>query len=144
MTSPTRTVPSSAETVAENHCPADLMEIRRFLPWLVAVALFMENLDATIVNTAVPTISTSLGLAALGLWMVRRYMPDYRDPEAPRLDRTGFILFGAGVALLSYVLEVFGEHRLGNGAIVALLAISLALLAAYGWHGRHTATPVLE
>src|ERR1700709_2439170 len=32
-----------------------LAETKRFMPWLVAVALFMENLDATIVNTAVPT-----------------------------------------------------------------------------------------
>src|SRR3569833_642717 len=40
---------------------------RRYLPWLVAVALFMENLDATIVNTAVPTMAVSLGVAPLSL-----------------------------------------------------------------------------
>jgi hypothetical protein len=34
---------------------------------LVAVALFMENLDATIVNTAVPTIAASLEVAPLAL-----------------------------------------------------------------------------
>ena len=39
-------------------------EVRRYLPWLVAVALFMENLDATIVNTAVPTMSLALGVRA--------------------------------------------------------------------------------
>src|SRR3954468_9055946 len=42
-------------------------EIRRYLPWLVAVALFMENLDATIVNTAVPTMSANLGVEPLSL-----------------------------------------------------------------------------
>src|SRR4051812_41678245 len=42
-------------------------ETKRWLPWLVAVALFMENLDATIVNTAVPTMSASLGVAPLSL-----------------------------------------------------------------------------
>src|SRR5689334_25150846 len=41
--------------------------VLRYLPWLVAVALFMENLDATIVNTAVPTMSASLGVAPLSL-----------------------------------------------------------------------------
>src|SRR5438874_8042368 len=45
----------------------DLARVRRFLPWLVAVALFMENLDATIVNTAVPTMSASLGVEPLSL-----------------------------------------------------------------------------
>jgi len=38
-------------------------ETRSYLPWLVAVALFMENLDATIVNTAVPVMAESLHVA---------------------------------------------------------------------------------
>src|ERR1700755_1748921 len=38
-----------------------------FLPWLVAVALFMESLDTTILNTAVPTISSALGVAPLSM-----------------------------------------------------------------------------
>ena len=37
------------------------------MPWLVAVALFMENLDATIVNTAVPSMAASLGVEPLSL-----------------------------------------------------------------------------
>src|SRR5258708_19218600 len=41
--------------------------VQRYLPWLVAVALFMENLDATIVNTAVPTMSANLGVEPLSL-----------------------------------------------------------------------------
>ncbi len=254
---------------------SEAADIRRYLPWLVAVALFMENLDATIVNTAVPTMSASLGVAPLslkavltsytlslavfipisgwaadrfgtlkvfrwavslfllgsllcglafnihflvtariiqgiggammtpvgrlallrtfprsellrtmnyviipamigpllgpftgglivhffpwrvifflnvplalvGLWMIGRYMPDYRDESAPRLDRVGFVLFGSGIALLSYVLEVFGEHTLGYGPMAFLLVLALVLLGAYGWHERHTALPVLE
>src|SRR5215207_9168727 len=245
-----------------------------YLPWLVAVALFMENLDATILNTAVPTMSLSLGVAPLdlkavlttytlslavfipvsgwmadrfgtrrvflfavalfsvgsllcglslnvpmlvvsralqgiggammtpvgrlalvrafprsellrimqfvvipaligpllgplagglivewlpwrfifflnlpfglvGLWMIRRYMPDFRRLDAPPLDRTGFVLFGAGIGLLSYVLEIFGEHRLSNVAVAVLAAIALLLLAAYGWHAKRTPTPML-
>src|SRR3954469_22611774 len=232
---------SSVSAATADHCPVPASaETRRYLPWLVAVALFMENLDATIVNTAVPTMAASLGvaplslkavltsytlslavfipisgwmadrfgtcrifklaialfmlgsllrglapnvpvlvasriiqgmggammtpvgrlalvrtfprsemltamnyviipalmgpllgpftgglivhwtswrviffvnvpLAVVGLWMIRRYMPDYRDPDVSPLDRVGFVLFGLGVALLSYVLEVFGE-----------------------------------
>ena len=250
-------------------------ETRRYLPWLVAVALFMENLDATIVNTAVPTMAANLGVAPLslkgvltaytlslavfipvsgwmadrfgtyrvfrsavivflvgsllcglatnvpflvaarilqgmggammtpvgrlalvrafprsemlqtmnyviipallgpllgpfagglivhwmswrvifllnlplalfGLWMIRRYMPDYRDDRAPPLDRRGFLLFGTGIALLSYVLEVFGEHRLSLSAILAMLVVSLALLAAYVWHEHGMTAPVLK
>jgi len=43
------------------HLPtSNLEQTKRFMPWLVAVAMFMENLDATIVNTAVPTMAASL------------------------------------------------------------------------------------
>lgn len=250
-------------------------ETRKFLPWLVAVALFMENLDATIVNTAVPTMAANLGvqplslkgvltsytlalavfipisgwmadrfgtrrvfklavilfmagsffcglapnvpllvaarilqgiggammtpvgrlallrafprsellrtmnyviipallgpllgpfagglivhwlswrmiffvnipLALAGLWMIKRYMPDFRDADVAPLDRAGFVLFGAGIALLSYVLEVFGEHSLAPGPIVFLLVISLLLLAAYGWHAQRDDAPLLK
>jgi MFS family permease len=34
--------------------------LKRLLPWLVAVAFFMESLDTTILNTAVPTIAKAL------------------------------------------------------------------------------------
>jgi EmrB/QacA subfamily drug resistance transporter len=250
-------------------------KVKRYLPWLVAVALFMENLDATILNTAVPTMSHALGVAPLdlkavlttytlslavfipvsgwmadrfgtrrvflaavalftigsvlcglsvnvpmlvvsralqgiggammtpvgrvalvrsfprsdllrvtqfviipaliapligplagglivhwlpwqvifflnipiglaGLWMMRRYMPDYRRPDAPPLDRVGFVLFGAGVGLLSYVLEVFGEHRLSGAAMAALAALSIILLGAYYFHARGMAAPMLQ
>ena len=248
---------------------------KRYLPWLVAVALFMENLDATIVNTAVPVMSSSLGVAPLslkavltsytlclavfipisgwmadkfgtrrvfswavglftlgsllcglamnipmlvaarvvqgiggsmmtpvgrlalvrtfpksemlaamnfvvipaligpllgpftggmivhllpwrtiflvnlpfgvfGLWMVRRYMPDYRNEGVAPLDGRGFLLFGSAIALFSYVLEIFGEHRLPIGPISLLFLGAVALLLAYGWHERRTERPVLD
>ena len=40
---------------------------KRLLPWLVAVALFMESLDTTILNTAVPTIAAALHVAPLSM-----------------------------------------------------------------------------
>src|SRR6204780_2699528 len=40
---------------------------KRLLPWLVAVAFFMESLDTTILNTAVPTISAALHVGPLSM-----------------------------------------------------------------------------
>src|SRR5260221_11156096 len=40
---------------------------KRLLPWLVAVAFFMEALDTTILNTAVPTIALALGVSPLSM-----------------------------------------------------------------------------
>jgi MFS family permease len=41
--------------------------VKRFLPWLVAVAFFMQALDTTILNTAVPAIAKALGIAPLSM-----------------------------------------------------------------------------
>jgi hypothetical protein len=40
---------------------------KRILPWLVAVAFFMESLDTTILNTAVPALSSALGVGPLSM-----------------------------------------------------------------------------
>jgi MFS family permease len=40
---------------------------KRLLPWLVAVAFFMESLDTTILNTAVPAIAQALRVAPLSM-----------------------------------------------------------------------------
>src|ERR1700744_4905516 len=40
---------------------------KRLLPWLVAVAFFMESLDTTILNTAVPAISEALKISPLNM-----------------------------------------------------------------------------
>ena len=47
--------------------PIPAPAIKRLVPWLVAVAFFMESLDTTILNTAVPTIATALHVAPLSM-----------------------------------------------------------------------------
>lgn len=86
----------------------------------------------------------NLPIALLGLWLTRRHMPDFRDAAPAPLDRAGFLLFGAGVALLSYVLEIFGEHRAPASSLALLLGAALALLGGYAWHSRRVARPLLE
>ncbi|MEO6993927.1 MAG: DHA2 family efflux MFS transporter permease subunit, partial [Lacunisphaera sp.] len=86
----------------------------------------------------------NLPIGAAGLWLINRHMPNYSDDAVKPLDRTGFILFGSGIALLSYVLEIFGEHRLPPGPIIGLLAIAVGLLAAYYFHGRTVPNPVMR
>jgi EmrB/QacA subfamily drug resistance transporter len=86
-------------------------------------------------------VNIPIGLA--GLYLVYRHLPDYREHTDP-LDVAGLILFGSGVGLLSYVLEVFGEHTLNAREILGLLAISILLLAGYGFHATKTAYPMLR
>jgi EmrB/QacA subfamily drug resistance transporter len=86
-------------------------------------------------------VNVPIGLA--GLFMVYLHLPDYREHTYP-LDVAGLILFGSGVALLSYVLEVFGEHTLSIREILGLLAVSILLLAGYAFHATKTAYPMLN
>jgi EmrB/QacA subfamily drug resistance transporter len=86
----------------------------------------------------------NLPIGLLGLYLVWRHLPDYRADHVDRLDIVGLILFGSGTALLSYVLEVFGEHTLSGGAIVALLVLATALLGAYFRHALDVMHPLLH
>jgi EmrB/QacA subfamily drug resistance transporter len=87
-------------------------------------------------------INVPIGIA--GLYLVYRNLPDFRETETPPLDVPGLLLFSSGIALLSYVLEVFGEHRLSAAQIAGLLVLSALLLAGYGLHSSRALHPLLQ
>src|ERR1700741_4763991 len=86
---------------------------KQLLPWMVAVAFFMESLDTTILNTAVPAISEALHVAPLSMkavlasytlslavfipisgWMADRSGPRLVFSSAIRLFTLGSFLCG--------------------------------------------------
>jgi len=87
-------------------------------------------------------LNIPIGLA--GLVLVYLHLPDYREENTPALDVVGLILFGSGIGLLSYVLEIFGEHALSAREMSGLLVMSLVLLAGYGIHARSLEFPLLQ
>ena len=86
----------------------------------------------------------NIPIGLVGLVMVYLHLPDYREEHRTPLDVGGLILFGSGIALLSYVLEVFGEHTLSGAEMLAGLAIAALLLAGYGWHTKGAKFPMLR
>ncbi len=86
----------------------------------------------------------NIPIGLLGLLMVYVHMPDYREERTSPLDVVGLVLFGSGIGLLSYVLEVFGEHTLSPIEITGLLVVSLALIAAYWIHAQSKEFPLLR
>lgn len=86
----------------------------------------------------------NLPIGLIGLYLVYKHLPNYREERVPALDVVGLILFGSGVALLSYVLEVFGEHTLSMLEIASLLVIALSLLGAYVVHASRMTEPLLR
>jgi EmrB/QacA subfamily drug resistance transporter len=87
-------------------------------------------------------VNVPIGL--IGLYMVYLHLPDYREKHTRPLDIAGLLLFGSGIGLLSYVLEVFGEHTLSGRAILGMLAVSALLLAGYGFRATTTKFPLLR
>ena len=87
-------------------------------------------------------VNVPMGVAAL--WIIYHYMPDYRG-DAPRpLDVVGLVLFGTGTALLSWLLEIFGEHSIDITSAGVLLVLAMSLLAAYARHARQVAFPLMQ
>lgn len=87
-------------------------------------------------------VNVPVGIVAL--WLIHRHMPDYYG-DAPRpLDVIGLVLFGSGTALLSWLLEIFGEHSVDVTSETLLLILGLALLGAYWIHARRIAFPLLR
>ncbi|MHB1215662.1 MAG: DHA2 family efflux MFS transporter permease subunit [Thiobacillus sp.] len=125
-------------------------ELLRAMNFVIIPALIGPLLGPTIGGLIVHWLSwryiffvnVPVGLAALLL--AHRHMPDYRGDATRPLDIVGLVLFGSGAALLSWLLEVFGEHHLDVTSAAVLFLLSLSLLATYGWHARQTAFPLLR
>jgi EmrB/QacA subfamily drug resistance transporter len=87
-------------------------------------------------------LNVPIGIA--GLILVYLHLPNYLDEHVKPVDFVGLVLFGAGIALLSYVLEIFGDHQLSSREIAGLLTLSVLLLVAYVVHARSIDNPLLH
>ena len=137
-------MPVGRMTLARTYDKADLVRVMSFvaIPSLigpmvgpVAGGLIVTYLDWR----GVFFVNVPVGL--LGVYFVYRHLPDYREQQTHPLDVVGLVLFGGGIALLSYVLEVFGEHSLSGAEMLGLLALAAVLLAGYGIRATLTAFP---
>jgi EmrB/QacA subfamily drug resistance transporter len=87
-------------------------------------------------------VNVPMGIVAL--LIIYRHMPDYLGEASHPLDVVGLVLFGSGTALLSWLLEIFGEHSIDITSAGVLFLLSISLLAAYAWHARQLAYPLLR
>lgn len=125
-------------------------ELLKAMNFVIMPALIGPLLGPTVGGLIVHWLSwreiffVNLPVGLVAQWLIHRHMPDYRG-EAPRpLDVIGLVLFGSGVALLSWLLEIFGEHVIGVTEAGVLLGVALTLLAAYGWHAGQVPHPLLR
>ena len=102
---------------------AGLEKTRRYLPWVVAVALFMQQLDGTIVNTAVPTMAASLGVASLSLKSV---LTSYTIAIAVLIPLSGWLADRFGTKrVFGFAVAIFTLGSLACG-----ISLNLPMLVA--------------
>ena len=87
---------------------------RRMMLWVVAVGFFMQTLDSTIVNTALPSMARSLG-------------------ESPLRMQSVVIAYSLTMAV---VIPASGwlADRFGTRTIFQLAIALFVMLAILGWH----------
>jgi predicted MFS family arabinose efflux permease len=68
-------------------------------------------------------------------------MPAVRVPE---LDKTGFVLFGTGLATLTYSLSAFSESIDAHTHSLVILCLSIVLLLLYRWHSQKQEHPIVN
>src|SRR6478672_3802691 len=85
--------------------------VKRYLPWVVATALFMEQLDSTIVNTAVPAMAASLGVEPLSLKAV---VASY------------IVSLAVGIPISGWIADRFGTRRVFSTAVALFTVASIA------------------
>jgi len=67
-----------------------------------------------------------------------------KEPEMPALDLAGFALSGVGLSVLMLGLSSLGGHLLPGKITAACIILGALALAAYPWHARRVAHPVID
>jgi len=86
----------------------------------------------------------NLPIGVLGIVMVRRYIGEFRDAAAPRLDWAGFLLSAVCLASLVVSFEAIGHQSLPLAVIAALTGVGLVCAFLYRWHAHRHPHPILD
>ncbi|MDQ0326496.1 EmrB/QacA subfamily drug resistance transporter [Rhodopseudomonas julia] len=91
------------------------MPAHRLIPLIIAVALFMENMDATMISTSLPQIAADIGTT----------------PIALKLALTVYLLsLAIFIPVSGWAADRFGARRVFTSAIVVFMIGSLACAAS--------------
>lgn len=86
----------------------------------------------------------NLPIAAVGLLLVIRFVPNVALQDAKALDWKGMLLTGFGLALVIFGFENLGRDILPALGVAGLFAAGMAMLWIYAWHARRTPHAILD
>ncbi|QBR72582.1 MFS transporter [Beijerinckiaceae bacterium] len=81
---------------------------------------------------------------AVGIVLATLFIEDVRGEAAWPLDVKGFLLCGSGLAFLLFGLGGAGRGLIPGETVVLLAGAGVLALAAYVWHARRAAFPLID
>ncbi|MRI63424.1 MFS transporter [Ornithobacterium rhinotracheale] len=103
------------------YTPQQLERIKKFLPYIMATAIFMQMLDATILNTALPSMAKSLNVSPLNM---QSAIISYVITLALFIPISGYLADRYGTKKI-FILALF---IFGVGSLMCALSFSLKFL----------------
>lgn len=140
-------VPVARLTMVRTFAKSDLIRVMSFvaIPSLIGPmigpligALIVEYLHWRFI------FFVNIPIGLIGLRTVYMHLPNYSEERVNPIDIVGMILFSSGIALLSYVLEIFGEYSIEPNQVLLLSLISLSLIVGYAIHASQVKFPLLR
>ena len=86
----------------------------------------------------------NIPFGGLGIALALRYVEDGRGAAAARFDFRGFLMVGAGLALLQYGIEEIGRPTIPPAAVAGLLIAAALLLLTFALHARRAVAPAVD
>ncbi|TIU70475.1 MAG: MFS transporter, partial [Mesorhizobium sp.] len=80
----------------------------------------------------------------IGILAALHFVDNFHGEEAQPFDFAGFLMVGAGAALLQFGLENIGRPIISPLATMLVLAASVLLLFAFGHYARRVAAPAVD
>ncbi len=125
-------------------------ELMRAMSFLTAPAVMGSVLGPPVGGFIVTYLSwrwiflLNVPMGLLGFVLVLRLIRNIREEDVPPLDLLGFLLSGAGLALLVFGCENLGRDVVPPLAVAGMLGGGVAAWALYALHSRMVPHPILD
>jgi EmrB/QacA subfamily drug resistance transporter len=86
----------------------------------------------------------NLPIGIAGLFLVRAYIPEFREPNVAPLDTRGFLLASVALAGVVFGFSALGRGLLPLSTVVAVIGVGAISGALYLMHARRTPNPIID
>ena len=86
----------------------------------------------------------NIPIGIIGIFLVLKFVIEYKSEKKPRLDWIGFVLTGIGMATFVIGIEAIGNHTHGYAYPIGLIGTGLLCWILYVRHAKRYAEPIID